>query len=215
MAKRNIYDLPKINSTETCNARTMTEEGYCKHRAGFRTEHPNKGRCYLHDSPGNLEVSMQTSTSMVERIKPTLRERIERIKRDPTTRTLENELSILKAVMAEVLGELDDDPKQWLESTSKKEYREQEKRIDKIMKLNEQINKTYTNIQQTEERQKRLMNITQLMAIIKQISSAINDICRDCPKRKLFKDKLMNLKAVDANYEEVEEEKELNAVVAL
>jgi hypothetical protein len=209
MAKRNIYDLPKINSTETCNARTMTEEGYCKHIAGFRTEHPKKGRCYLHDSRGATAIQQHSSASMTENIKPTLRERIERIKRDPTTKTLENEFIMLKAIMAEVVFELGENPKDWLETSSKKEYLEQEKRIDKILKLNEQINKTFKTIQEHEERQKRLMNITQLMGYIKQIGFALNDICKDCPKRKLFKDRLQNVKVVEAEFQEINEDEEV------
>lgn len=52
---RYYKEVPILEPKQNCNARridrdgdTMTFEGYCQNRAGFKTDHPGEGRCKFH-----------------------------------------------------------------------------------------------------------------------------------------------------------------------
>ena len=41
-------ELPMKDAAEYCNARKTDGDGYCKHEAGWGTDHPGEGRCKFH-----------------------------------------------------------------------------------------------------------------------------------------------------------------------
>lgn len=41
-------EMPMRDPDEYCNARKTDGDGYCKHEAGWGTDHPGRGRCKFH-----------------------------------------------------------------------------------------------------------------------------------------------------------------------
>jgi hypothetical protein len=76
----------------TCGARLKGKEGSCSKSAGWRTDHPGQGKCYLHGGATPIKHGRYSGI-----IRPDFRERIEKFEKDPDPLNLAPEVALLRA----------------------------------------------------------------------------------------------------------------------
>lgn len=87
-----------------CGARLRGKPGkVCKHAAGFRTDHPGEGRCYLH---GGRSPVKHGRYAMVKR--PRIRELLEQFEQDPDPTNLLPELALLRSLIIDFVERYDE-----------------------------------------------------------------------------------------------------------
>ena len=102
-----------VESKATCGAHNR-DGSLCQHPAGFRTDHPGEGKCYLHG--GKTPRGIQSphfvhgrASRYEESMRESLRERIEALRQfDPYS--LEDELLLVRALLGEILDQDDGSP---------------------------------------------------------------------------------------------------------
>lgn len=94
------------NGRRWCGAKTRTEDGRypdCHHPAGFRTDHPGEGRCYLH---GGRSVMKHGRYSTVKRLE--LRRLIEEHANDDDPLDILPELAAARALFQDYIERYDE-----------------------------------------------------------------------------------------------------------
>lgn len=86
-----------------CGARLKNGPGTCTKAAGWRTDHPGEGRCYLHG--GATPPKTHGRYSQIQRAG--LRERIERFEADPDPLNLGAEIALLRAFLEDLIERWD------------------------------------------------------------------------------------------------------------
>lgn len=87
----------------TCGAHGKHRGEPCRHPAGFRTDHPGSGRCYLH---GGRTPAPTGRYSSVER--PRVRELLEQFESDPDPLNLLPEAQLLRALMLDYINRFEE-----------------------------------------------------------------------------------------------------------
>ena len=87
---------------KTCGAKLKNKPGNCSKTAGWRTDHPGQGRCYLHG--GNTPIKHGRYSS-VQRID--FRERIAKFEADADPLNLAPEVALLRAFVEDFIDRWD------------------------------------------------------------------------------------------------------------
>lgn len=86
-------DPPPDTSGRWCDSLNRARTRRCRHAAGFRTDHPGQGRCYLH---GGRNPTKHGRYSQLKH--PTIRELIDKHSADPDPLNILPELAALRAL---------------------------------------------------------------------------------------------------------------------
>lgn len=86
-----------------CGANKKQSDGLCTNPAGFRTDHPGEGKCFLH---GGATPIRSGRWSQIKR--PSFREKIERFEEDPDPLNLEPEIALLRAFVEDLIERWDE-----------------------------------------------------------------------------------------------------------
>lgn len=81
-----------------CGARLKRRDGTCTKAAGWRTDHPGQGKCYLHGGATPIRNGRYSSIQNEE-----LGEKIAKFAEDPDPLNLEPEVAVLRALLEELL----------------------------------------------------------------------------------------------------------------
>jgi len=196
--KELIDSLAIIPADVKCNARN--ENGYCRHRAGFRTDHEGTGRCYLHGGrAGNKPVHGLYSKKM----KGALSEEISKLANDPDLLNMKEELAVMKSILAKFLelaqGNLDSDTKEFFISgkySVKGDFIGYEMSAESktLLSFIEQSSKLYHRIIDSEQKMAKQFDIRYVYAIINQLGMIMDDRCGECPVRVSVKKRMLEIK---------------------
>src|SRR5262249_45569095 len=96
----------KSQSSKTlakCGAKTKRRDGSCTKSAGWRTDHPGVGKCYLHGGATPIKSGRYSKTK-----RESLRERIEAVRADPDPLNLEPEVALLRALVEDLIERWDE-----------------------------------------------------------------------------------------------------------
>jgi len=97
VAKPHAKGKPKIPHAK-CGARLKSGKGACSKAAGWRTDHPGQGKCYLHGGATPSKHGRYSSIQSEE-----LREKIARFAKDPDPLNLEPEVALLRAFLEDLV----------------------------------------------------------------------------------------------------------------
>lgn len=82
----------------TCGAKLKSRPGACSKSAGWRTDHPGQGRCYLHGGATPIKHGRYSSIQRED-----FRARIERFEADPDPLNLAPEVALLRAFLEDLV----------------------------------------------------------------------------------------------------------------
>lgn len=211
---RNPKELPPKSPDTKCNARTPN--GYCRNKAGFKTAHVGSGRCWLHGgSTVSLTVQQKEAiTSVYSKMLPTnLAIELTEMKSSPTFSTLIEEFTLLRLVVQGLLTDLpadfsaiygrpvcenckdeldikDSDVDNYLLVPF--DFRQQQKRLDKLVSTVETMSRVFEKISKHEERQKRFVQISELEAIVMRWGKIMMKHLGNDPIVDVIKDEIMS-----------------------
>jgi len=195
-----INSLEVIPADANCNARTP--KGYCRNRAGYKTDHVGEGRCYLHGG-GSLGRPITTGLYS-KKMKAGLREEIEKLTKDPDLLNMREELAAQKAIMGAFLGTVADvlenpDTAEdfFIDTVYDKDGNAVYKpsaRFEVFIRAVEQISKSYYRIVDAENKAMKQLDARYIYNILTQIGVIMDDRCGECPIRTAVKERMLNIK---------------------
>lgn len=90
---------PVTRSADRCGARLKSKAGAsCSKSAGWRTDHPGQGKCYLHGGATPIKHGRYSSVQRVD-----FRERIAKFEADPDPLNLAPEVALLRAFVEDFI----------------------------------------------------------------------------------------------------------------
>lgn len=199
-----IDSLKKIKPTDTCNARTG--KGYCKMKAGFRTDHVGTGRCYLHG--GRNPGAPVTHGLYSKKLKSTIRKEYDKLATDPILVDLRGELALTKSLLSRFIENITDSfdgDFNWMVQQGKNS-KEISAEAQAFLKIVDQLRKIYKDIASVENAQKNNLTRSQIFITINQIKVVMNDTCGSCPVRRSIAHKLDDVKMVPVEEANIVEE---------
>jgi len=184
LEQREIIDsLPKkAPDQQYCNARTS--KGYCHMPPGFRTDHPNNGRCYLHG--GRAGAPIKTGIYS-KKLRAKLSEEYNKVVTDPGLADLYSEAALSKLLLSNLLDKVADKMEEGINVfVGKNRFDEtvESPEMTMMLKLIESIGRNITRISDAEAKAKHTLNIKQVNNILVQIKHVMGVVCNDCPIRK-------------------------------
>lgn len=213
--------IPKIEPGDPewidgkCNARRRHGAGYCRLPAGFKTKHLGTGRCHLHGGCGGRPPAY--GGLYAPEFKQTLAEKAEAIRQHPELYSIMAEFVLVKALTASVLGALPENPHDWFETGMEtidgqrvRTGTDHMAKIRTLITLQDSARKTYKTMVDAEQRARTTLSFHDLMAILEQVRSIIDNVCKDCPHRSKIKEQILDGLRVpetpmqDAEYEELD-----------
>lgn len=189
-----IDSLPELKASEKCNARTGNfERPYCQMKAGFRTDHPGTGRCYLHGGRAGMPI---ITGEYSKKLTSTLQEEYEKIVNDPLMLNMTAELAIMKTIFGDLLKRIGDDIASnkdvWVEYTSKGTP-VVSTAVKSLMGMMDTMSRMYQRIVDAEAKSAEQLTLKQIYAVVSQIKNAMA-VCGDCPIRSIVGNKLQGIK---------------------
>lgn len=181
--RERIDNLPIKASDTKCNARTPAGT-YCRMVAGFKTDHPGDGRCYLHGGRSDgrpIKLGIYS-----KKLKKTIAEDYELIVTDPAFMDLHSELAITKTLISNILGNLaerlESGENVWVgRNRHDEEVIAPEATL--LLKAIESVSKTYERIVNAEDKAKHNLNIKQIQNVFIQFKTYMGSTCGICPVR--------------------------------
>lgn len=203
--RKMIDSMKKIKPTDMCNARTPS--GYCRMKAGFRTDHPGSGRCYLHG--GRNKGAPVTHGLYSKKLKSTVRKEYNKLATDPALVDLYGELALTKSLLSKFIEKITDsfdDDFNWMIQEGKNS-KEISAEAQAFLKIIDQLRKIYKDISSVETAQKNNLTPKQIFITINQIKIVMNETCGSCPVRRSIGHKLDDVKMSP-----IIEEKTINSI---
>jgi hypothetical protein len=197
-----IDSLPIKEPDAKCNARHG--KGYCGMPSGFRTDHPGKGRCWLHGGSAGRPIVHGLYS---EKLKSKLKDDYEKSITDPSLIDLYNELAFTKVMMSNFIERISERLEEginiWV-SYSEKGTPIVSPEAKVLIKMMDTISKLYSRIVDAENKSKNILNIKQVYYLLVQVKNVMNDTCGGCPVRKHVGAGMKEIKNV--TYENIKED---------